>query len=293
MRLAPYAAALALSLASSFAAAEPLPARETADVLPPKSFEIGVFSPARIGLPHVELEVHPLAALVAPHVDARFWLRRPASLGDVRFSWVLGLAVPTPALRLAKPLGLAGDLVPSCKVAAVEPNAARWCQESGWVVAPKLALWMSKGVVRGGEERGVFTMLAEATKGLVVAGEAARPLDAWAPVTTQLAPYLGGFRADLRARYDHAVLDGLRLRGELGATWIGRPADDPLSPLFLMAYVGADVRTSPHTRVTAGVVAWNADKHERVVVTNADGFAEVSYVRSYELWPAVDFVWRY
>lgn len=279
--------------APALAEAAPIPARETADLLPPKSFETGVLNPARLGLPHVELEMHPLLALVAPHLDARLWLVRPESKGAFRVSTVVGVAVPTPALRLAKPLGVAGDLVPSCKVAAVDPQAERWCDRPGWVVAPKLGFWASKGVLVDGEERGVVTLRAEGTKGFVLAGEAARPLDAWAPITVRFAPYLGGFRAELRVAYDHAVLDWLRLRGEIGTYWIDRPADDPLSPWFLSAYLGADVRTSEHTRLTLGAMGWNADKHERVVTTDAEGFAEVSYVRSYEIWPTVDFLWRY
>ncbi|MBM4356726.1 MAG: hypothetical protein FJ096_01315 [Deltaproteobacteria bacterium] len=292
----PLVLALVSTLVASAApvSAEPLPPRETADLLPPKSFQVGVFNPLRLGLPHVELELHPLVALVAPHVDARFWLLRPERPGAVRVSGVVGFGVPTPAFHLAKPFGVAGDLVPSCKVAAAEESRARWCDAPGVTLVPKLALWMSKGTFASdGVERGTLTVRAEVTKGFTVSGDAARPLDAWAPATVRFAPALGGWRTEFRAAYDHAVLDVLRVRGELGAYWIGRPEDDPLSPLFLSAYVGVDVRTSEHTRVTAGAVAWNADKHERVVATGADGFAEVRYPRSNEVWPTVDFVWRY
>jgi hypothetical protein len=290
------ASALAAALVASSAPvfADPLPPRETADLLPPKSFQVGVFNPLRIGLPNLELELHPLVALVAPHVDARFWLRRPERPGDVRLSGVAGLAVPTPAFLLSKPFGVAGDLVPSCKVAAAEPAKDRWCDAPGVTVVPKLGLWMSKGTFAGdGIERGTLTLRAEVARGFTVHGDAARPLDAWAPATVRFAPALGGWRTEFRAAYDHAVLDVLRVRGELGAYWIARPEDDPLSPLFVSGYLGVDVRTSEHTRVTAGAMWWNADKHERVVTTGADGFAEVRYPRSNEFWPTVDFIWRY
>lgn len=281
-----------LGLAPTAEAAEPIPARETADVLDPGRFQVGVFNPLRLGLPHVEIEVHPIAMLVAPHVDARFWLRRPRAPGDVRLSGLVGLAVPTPAWRLAKPFGLAGDLVPSCKVAAVNPALEGECDRPGWLVVPKVGAALSKGLfVRDGAERGVLTGRLEVAKGIAVAGDEARPLDAWAPVTVQFAPFLGQWRARLRWAYDHAVLDGLRLRAEVGAHWVGRPADDPLSRLFVSGYAGLDLRTTETTRLTAGAMWWNADKHERVVTTGPDGFAEVAYVRSNEFWPTLDFVW--
>lgn len=292
--LAPVAIAAALAFRAAPASAEPMPPRETADLLAPGEFQVGVFNPLRIGLPHVELELHPLVALVAPHVDARFWLRRPDRPGDARMSVVVGFGVPTAAFHLSKPLGVAGDLVPSCKVAAKEADKESWCDAPGVTVVQKLALWMSKGTFAGdGVERGTLTLRAEFSKGFTVSGEAARPLDAWAPATVRFAPALGGWRTEVRAAYDHAVLEFLRVRGEVGAYWIGRPEDDPLSPFFLSGYLGLDVRTTTHTRVTAGAVWWNADKHERVVSTGDDGFAAVTYPRSNEVWPTVDFIWRY
>lgn len=278
----------------SSAAAQPLPPRETADLLPAGRFQVGVFNPLRVGLRHVELELHPLTALVAPHVDARFWLRSPAHPGAVRVSGVVGLGVPTGAWHLAQPFGLSGDLVPSCKVSAHEPTLAKWCDRPAILLVPKVALWMSRGAfVRDGHERGTLTVRAEFTKGFALTGETVRPLDAWAPVTVKFAPFLGQWRTEFRVGYDHAILDWLRLRGELGVYYIGRPKDDPLSPLFVSGYAGVDVRTSEHTRVTLGAMAWNADTHRRVVTTDAEGFASVSYARSNQVWPTVDFLLRY
>lgn len=279
---------------SATAFAEPILPRETADVLPAGRVAFGLFNPLRVGLPHVELELHPLLALVAPHVDARFWLAKALRPGALRVSGVVGVAVPTGAFRLGKPFGIAGDLVPSCLVAKHDASQSGWCERPGWMVVPKLGLAVSKGVfVRDNAERGVFTLRGGFAKGFAASGKEVRPLDAWAPITVQLAPFLGKWRAELRAAYDHAVLDGLRLRGELGVTWLGRPEDDPLSPLFLNAYLGVDVQTSEHTRVTLGAMVWNADKHRRVVETGPDGFATASYPRSFEVWPTVDLLWRY
>ena len=274
--------------------AAPIPARETADVLPPGAFEVGVLNPLRVGLPHVELETHPLVALLAPQLDAKVPLVRALSPGGVRVTGILGLGVPTPAWRHDKPFGLSGDLVPSCKVAARNGSLDTWCEAPGTILAAKVGASFSKGLaMRDGQEKGVLTLSADVSKGFVLSGEAAAPLDAWAPVSVAMAPYLGAWRAQLQWRYDHAVSDGLRLRGEVGAYWIGRPTGEPLSRLLMSAYAGVDVRTSEHTRLTVGTMVWNADKHHRVVQTGPDGFAEVRYVRSYEVWPTVDFVWRY
>jgi hypothetical protein len=271
-----------------------LPPRETADVLAPGQWETGVFNPLRLGFDSVELEVHPLVFFVAPHLDVRVPVVRADEPGGLRVTAVAGLAVPTAGFRNAMPFGVAGDLVPSCKVAADDPSRASTCDAPPWVVVPKVGASASMGLfVDEGVERGVLTVRAELAKGIPWSGEAARPLDAWAPVAVKLAPALGQLRAEARVAYDHALLDWLRARAELGAHFTSRPADDPLSPWYTSAYLGVDVRTTEHTRVTLGGVWWTADKHERVVETGEDGYATVSYVRSHELWPTIDFLWRY
>ena len=271
-----------------------LPPRETADVLASGQWETGVFNPLRLGFESIELELHPLVFLVAPHLDVRVPVLRAEEPGALRVAAVGGLAVPTGGFRNAMPFGVAGDLVPACKVAAADPARASSCDAPPWVVVPKLGASASIGLlVDEGVERGVLTARAEVAKGLPWSGEAARPLDAWAPVAVKLAPALGQVRAEARVAYDHAVLDGLRLRAELGAYFTSRPADDPLSPWYSSAYLGVDVRTTKHTRVTVGGIWWTADKHERVVEAGDDGYAVVSYVRSHELWPTLDFLWRY
>jgi hypothetical protein len=281
-------------LASASAQAEPLAPRETADVLPRGQWQVGLFNPLRIGMAHGELVVHPLVALAAPHAEWRVAVRPHRAPGDLRLTAVAGLAVPTPAWRMAKPFGLSGDLVPSCKVATHDPALVDHCQRPGWLVVPKLGLQLSQGYgARDGAERGVWTLSAEISKGIAVVGDAARPLDAWAPVAVQFAPHIGLWRAQGRLAWDHALVDALRLRAELAVHWIGRPADDSLSPWYVSGYAGLDFRLSSHLRGTLGAIWWNADKHQRTVTTGADGFAEVRYVRSNEVWPTVDVVWSY
>jgi hypothetical protein len=276
------------------AQAEILPARETADVLSPGQYAIGVFNPLRIGTFAGELEVHPLVMLVAPHVTLRSQVRAAEKPGDWRWSLVSGLSLPSGAWRLAKPLGLSGDLVPSCKVAGDDPARGGSCDRPGWLLAGKLGLVASKGFVdSAGQERGMLTLRMEAAGAWTLFGQEGRPLHAWAPVEVQMAPEIGQSRSQVRVAYDHAVADFLRLRAELGGYLLSRPIDDLTSPWVASGYVGADLRTSQRTRLTLGAMYWNSDRHQREVTKGSDGFAQVEYVRTHEVWPTLDFLWQW
>ncbi len=274
----------------TYAALQP---RETAQALAPGAWQVGVFNPLRVGLRWFELEIHPLAALVAPHADIKVPI---AGDGPEAWQWtaVLGLAVPTPATRMAKPFGFSGDLVPSCKVTAFDPAMAKWCQRPGWMAVPKLGLIGSRQFGHDGKDGfSALTLRAEVAKGIAFSGQAARPLDAWAPVDLQFAPYVGATRGQLRVSYDQLVTTWLRVRGELGGYYTSRADDDPLSIWTGSAYLGVDVATGAHTRLTLGAMVYNLDRHQRKVTTDAEGFAQVDYVRSHEVWPTVDFIWSY
>jgi hypothetical protein len=287
-------ALLAATLTPGLAGADPLLPRETADVRGADSGSVGLFNPLRLGFSHAEIELHPVAALVAPHADLRMPLLRAQQPGDWRTTAILGLALPSPAWRMEKPFGFAGDLVPSCKVADIDPKLASWCDRPGWMLSPKFGVQVSKGLaMNGAVERGVLTLAGEVATGWLLSGKAARPLDAWAPAAVQFAPYIGRFRAQARAAYDHAVTDWLRLRAEVAGYYVERPADDPLSPWYASVHVGADVQTSEHTRIALGAIYWNYDKHQRTVAVGADGYATATYGRSHEVWPAVDLVWQW
>lgn len=276
--------------AYTFSALQP---RETAQAMAPGQWQVGIFNPLRVGLTYFELELHPLAALAAPHMD----IKVPIAGGTPdKWQWTaqFGLAVPTPATRMAKPFGFSGDLVPSCKVAIHDPTQDKWCQRPGWMAVPKLGMWGSKLIGHDGKDGfSALTLRAEVAMGLPLTGERAQPLDAWAPVDVQFAPYLGATRAQLRIGYDQLVTNGLRLRGEIGGYYTSRPADDPLSVWTASAYLGVDVATGAHTRLTLGAMYYNADRHQRSVTTDAEGFAVVQYVRSHEVWPTVDLIWSY
>lgn len=289
--LALMAAAL---LQPTAATAELLPARETADVLTPGTHAIGVFNPLRVGTWAGEFEVHPLVMLVAPHVTLRTPVKVAEKPGEWRWTLETGLSLPTGAWRLAKPLGLSGDLVPSCKVVGDDPERGGSCERPGWLLAGKLGILISKGFLdSAGQERGTLTLRAQTAGALPLFGDSARPLHAWAPVEVQLSPEIGQSRSQVRLGYDHAVADFLRLRGELAGYLLGRPLDDNTSPVVASAYLGADLRTSQRTRITAGAIYWNSDRHQRAVTKGSDGYAQVESVRTHEVWPTVDFLWQW
>lgn len=285
----------AVTLSTAPAAAESLMPRETARILAPGQWQMGLFNPLRYGLNWVEIELHPVVFLAAPHVDVKVPL---TSTHPDHWQWTahLGLGVPTLGWRLAKPMGLAGDLVPSCKVAEADPKAAGWCKRPGWLLVPKLGVWATReyGHDIRGDGFSTLTLRAEIASGLAVSGQEAAPLDAWGPVDVQLAPQIGRTRAQLRAGVDHRVLDGLRLRGELGGYWVSRPAgDDAVSPWTVSVYLGLDARLTAHTRVTLGAMVYDLDRRQQVIEKTADGFDKYSYVRSHEVWPTVDLIWTY
>lgn len=269
-------------------------ARETADVGKPWDWSVGVFNPLRLAiLDGVELELHPLVFLTAPNVDVRV-AHLKGQPGELRLTGEYGLSLPTGGLRLAKPLGVGGDLLPSCKVANQNPALENWCDRAPWVLVPHAGLVLSGGLwTEAARERATWTVRADVAKGIHLAGHDVRPLDAWAPVDVSLAPSLGYWRAQVRGQWDQEVLRWLRLRGELAGYVTSQPADADRSPLTLSVYVGADLRTSTHTRLTAGAIYWNSDRHEVVVRKNVGGFAEVVRVRSHEFWPTLDFIWHY
>lgn len=269
--------------------------RETAKVLAPGEWQVGVFNPLRLGLDWLEVEVHPLLLLAAPQVDVKIPLT--ASLPDA-WQWTaqVGLGVPTMAWRLAKPFGLAGDLVPSCKVAEHDAASAASCQRPGWLIVPKVGVWASRefGHSAASDGYSALTLHAEIASGFAFSGQAAPPLDAWAPVDVQLAPYVGRTRAQLRVAYDQLLMPWLRLRGELGGYWISRPVGDAaLSTLTASVYVGLDVRITAHARLTLGAMAYDIDRHQQKTEKTADGFDTYTYVRSREVWPTLDFIWSY
>lgn len=283
---------LAMTLRPLPTLADVLSPRETADVGAKGSYSLGLFNPLRWALwDGVEVEAHPLVFISAPHVTARV---RHLDANGWRIAGEYGFGLPVFAWTRARPLGVSGDLVPSCKVADDDAKASRWCDRPGWILVPSLGVAISKGFQdAAGAERGIATLRFDVSKGFTVAGHAGAPLAAWAPVDVQLAPWIGQGRGRLRLGYDHAVVDGLRLRGEAGLHYTTQADDDDRSPWTASLYAGVDVRTSTHTRLTLGAMYWNSDMHGITIMRDSEGYATVQRVRNHEVWPTFDVIWTY
>lgn len=272
--------------------ADVLPARETADVRAGGDWSLGVFNPLRLGVKDgIELEAHPLVLLSAPHITVRV-RHFSGGTGGWRLAGEYGVGVPLLSWQMVNPLGVAGDLVPSCKVADKDARQSAWCDRPGTILAPSVGLALSKGLLnRSGVERAVATLRADVAKGFALTGKAASPLAAWAPADVQFAPWVGQLRGRLRAGYDRALRDDLRVRAELGAYYTTQAADDDRSPWTASAYAGLDYGIGKASRLTVGAIYWNSDMHGIELGKGADGYGQVTRVRHHEVWPTVDFIW--
>lgn len=259
-----------LLLAGSSALAQPLPARDTADVGARNSWSVGVFNPLRWSIRDgVELEAQPLVALVSPHVSVRV-----AHLsGRWRVAGEYGLGVPTFGMRLL------GDLLfPSW-----DPETSG--DRIGWALVPSVGAVVSTG------ERGVFTARAQLAIGIPLGRNDANPLDAYAPVDLAFAPALTGLRARIGAQYDHPLTERLRLRGGADVWATGANPAPARSPLFLSAWAGLDVGVGASSRFTAGLRWFNSDQRRTRLVQDAEGFSTRQRVRSNDVFPTLDFIW--
>ncbi|OJH35192.1 hypothetical protein [Cystobacter ferrugineus] len=274
---------LCVVLAGTLAAADPRPARNTADVGPRGSWSVGVFNPLRLAiLDGLELQTHPLVFLVAPNLDARFALVRSSS---VRLTAEAGLSLPTFGLRLTK-----GYLFPAW---ATSEN------DIGWMLIPRAGLLLSGNV----GPHDVWTLKADGAWRAKLGPNSATQLNSFlAPLDILLAAPLTGSCYRVGGAYDHALSERLRLRGELNLyatgpqgrlavseTDVGPIAE--LSPLIVTAHVGLDVAVFKHSRFTVGVLWANADQGATRLVTGPDGFSERERVRGNNIVPTLDFIW--
>lgn len=266
-------------------------ARESADVRGSGNWSVGIFNPLRYGVTEtIEIEAHPLVFFSAPHATARV-RHLDGGKGGWRLTGEYGAGLTVMAWSMAAPLGVAGDLVPSCKVtesAGKESN----CDQPGKVLVPSLGLAVSKGMLdAAGAEGSTVTLRMDIAKGFAVSGKTVLPLAAWAPADVQMAPWLGQMRSRFRAGYDRAMTSNLRVRTEAGLYHVTQADDDDRSPWAGSLHAGLDYRVGNSSRFTVGAIYWNSDMHEIVTSEGAGGFAKVERVRSHEVWPTIDFIW--
>ncbi|WNG23231.1 hypothetical protein F0U62_03665 [Cystobacter fuscus] len=273
---------LSVLLAGTLAAADPRPARNTADVGPRGAWSVGVFNPLRLAiLDGLELQTHPLVFLVAPNLDARIALVR----SSVRLTLEAGVSLPTFGLRLTK-----GYLFPAW---ATSEN------DIGWMLIPRAGLLLSGDVGR----HDVWTLKADGAWRAPLGPNSATQLHSFlAPLDILLAAPLTGSSYRVGGAYDHALSERLRLRGELNlhatgpqgrltvsGTDVGPIAE--LSALIVTAHVGLDVAVFKHSRFTVGVLWANADQGATRLVTGPDGYSERERVRGNNIVPTLDFIW--
>lgn len=251
------------------AAAEPLAAHETARVLPKGRASIGVVDPLRYGLTErIEIDTHPLLTLaLAPNGVVRWAARRSRALS---LTGEYGLSVPTMPMRYAQ-----GTLFPS------------WDQNGGhigWTIVPQVGFVLSTG------ERNVFSMRADTALGIRLQRSDAEAPHLFAPIELWLAPATRGMRSRVGVAYDHALSDGLRLRGALDVFLLGPFSNAPVSPLVYSLSAGIDGRLAARLRLRLGVTVYDIDTHRTVVEVGDDGFAHRERVRNRDVFPTADLI---
>lgn len=280
------ASALLLTAAPSPTSALPLAARDGADLPAKGTMRVGIFSPLTwVVLPNLELETHPLVTLLAPHLTARY---RKGTLGPARLTWEGGLSLPTPGLHLAPP-GLAGYIMPSCLVAAAEPERGSACEQGDHVLVVRGGMLASFG------EGDVTTVRLDGAYGVLLGSLRPRADDAWAPLSVLLAPVTRGSRLHAMVRRDHGLHERVRVAAELHLWRLARVDEDPddRSTLVFGAHLGVDVGIGSSTRLQLGALYTNIDNRASEEEPIEGGFVKRVFVRSQNVWPTVDVVWSF
>lgn len=262
-------AAIGLFSWASAASAQTMPARDTAYVMGPAKWRVGLFAPLEIGIgrgAEISTSIVP-QLMLAPNVALRVEMAR---LGPATVTGEYGLSMPTMAMRL-----LGGYLFPSF---------ANGEGEVGWSLAPVAGLRVSAG------ERGVLTGHLETAIGIPLGDTSVRSLDTYAPVELIFAPTLNGYRAKLGGMYDYAILDWLRARAGVSGFLIGASPYPPRSPLYFSAEAAVEVRLGSRVRVSLGGVYYNYDQRETALERGDDGRLHRVGVRSNDVFPTFDVI---
>lgn len=270
-----------LSLAAPLRAAT-FDARETAVPLGKGHGEVGIFGPLRWGLTDdLTLEVHPILFLAGDfHGTVRV---RHLQIKGWSLEGEYGLSVPTLGMRLTQHLGLASPFFPTWKKSD---------KRVGFFVVPHLGVLASRALL----EDTWLTLRTDLTVGIPIGRNDALPIDSvFAPLELVMAPMLTGYRFRIGGGIDHPVVAWLRVRGQVDLFWTGKHPEGyaQLSTFFFKAYAGADLRLSKRMRLTLGLTLYNWDQHATKVVVDADGIATREHVRSTDVWPSLDLLWRW
>jgi hypothetical protein len=260
------AAASTLSTAStsSTAFAEPLRARDTADVGMKGDWSIGIFDPLKIAVHDgIELKGPSLLFLIEPNLTVRV---AHFDLFGFRFAGEYGVSTPSPLMNLLQ--------------GYVTPTYAKGGGKVGWFLVPSVGLVAT----RGNRASRTLTFSADVAVGIPLTRDTTTAPNGVAPYDDLLSPIYGRVRVRLQASYDAGLcLDWLRGRIWTAVSLHGTTYDSP-SPIAINAGLNFDVAVGKQSRVTLGVMWWNADTQEMDMKTHA-------HVRSNDFFPTIDFIW--
>ena len=261
---------LALSTLAASAAADPMPARETARVLPQKGLAVGLSSPSAIGLGH-GFEITTMVVpwlLLSPNASVRLELLKTKS--GITFTTEYGLGVPSGAMWIFK-----GYLFPSYATTDKSPP---------FIFQQHAGVWLSGG------ERGVWTARADVTTALGGNSDYAPMGGFVAPLNLWFGPATTGSRWHLGATYDYALIDKLRVRAGLHGYALGKATTTDQSLLYFSADAALELGLGKRFRVALGAQWYNFDKHEIVTKQNDSGKYQKVHVRSNDFYPTLDLV---
>lgn len=260
---------IALAVVATTSAADPMPARETARVLPAKGIAVGLSSPSAFGLGH-GLEITTMVVpwlLISPNASVRAQLMKTSS--GIVVTTEYGLAVPSGAMKV-----LQGYLFPSYATTEVSPP---------FIFQQHAGVWLSGG------GRGVWTAHADVTTGL--GGNADfRPLDSFAPFNLWFAPATSGSRWHLGGTYDYAMANKVRLRLGVHGYAIGQATTKDQSLGYFSADAALDFGLGKRIRLVLGAQWYNYDKHAVEDQKDDNGKWHKVHVRSNDIYPTLDFV---
>ena len=276
---------LTLAVSASAQAAESgLSARESAAIGKKGSWSVGVFNPVEYSLSDtMAIRAYPFPVLRPASVD----LRVSHLTGSWSVTGEYGLGLPGLGYFGALPLGVKGDLLPSCKVTAHDSSQASMCQ------APDFGLILKAGAVASMGETDVLTARLDLAVG-VPFGEAPQPLDAWPNLDLAWAAATHGFVTRLGGRYDKQLSASIRWASELNLFMV-KPEDEGASararsPLTASLWTGVDIGVGASSRFTIGVIYFNSDQR-RTEMVDQGGYSTREPVRSHDIFPTIDFIW--
>lgn len=274
---------IVLSLSTARAEESTRTAWDTADVGHKGAWSVGLFNPLRYAMADgLEIEVHPVVFLTAPHATVRV---AHTTGNDLRITGEYGLSVPTFGMRLTQ-----GFLFPTW---------AEKKEQIGWFVVPSAGVAVSGGAANAA----VWTARADLAVGIPVGANSATPQHSFlAPLDLLFAPQLTGYRAHLGGAYDLPLSARVRAHVELNLFHVGSDPDlvvngrnvgplRQLSRVLVTSHAGVDIALFERSRVGLGVYLANYDQGAVSVTADASGFAQVDRVRSWNIIPTIDFIW--